>query len=191
MTSAETITPESRVGDAQTDPRKGWDGYTPAVLRSYDAVVLGLSNRLVWRCLGKELLAHYHAHIRARHLDVGPGTGWFLDYCRFPENRPQITLLDSNPVVLAHASRRIARYEPRCMQADVLRSLPAIEPVDSNALIRAHVREAEWTPPRGGRAELVSLLSPSPPSGPARIPQSCGHEFSYTANPVTITPIRS
>jgi hypothetical protein len=31
------------------------------VLRSYDAVVLGLSNRLVWRCLGKELLAHYGA----------------------------------------------------------------------------------------------------------------------------------
>jgi SAM-dependent methyltransferase len=52
-------------------------------------------------------------------LDVGPGTGFLLDRCRFPVTRPELTLLDANPAVLTYAARRLARYIPTTIEADV------------------------------------------------------------------------
>ncbi|MET0938639.1 MAG: class I SAM-dependent methyltransferase, partial [Gaiellaceae bacterium] len=63
-------------------------------------------------------------HVGARHLDVGVGTGWFLDHCRWPVENPQITLLDLNENSLSTASDRIRRYAPATVQANVL------DPVD-------------------------------------------------------------
>ena len=45
----------------------------------YDPLVLGPIARFVWRCPTSRLLERYRRHIRARHLDVGPGTGYFLE----------------------------------------------------------------------------------------------------------------
>jgi SAM-dependent methyltransferase len=94
--------------------------YTPRTLDLYDLVVLGLSNALIWKCPTRRLLDLYDRHIASNHLDVGVGTGWFLDRCRFPQHKPQITLLDLNPTCLARASARIRRYSPRAVQANVL-----------------------------------------------------------------------
>ena len=99
--------------------------YTKHVLRAYDFVVLGLSNRLLWKCPTARLLEHYNQHISANHLDVGVGTGYFLDRCRYPLVMPRITLLDLNPNALEFASRRIARYRPCVHSHDVLKPLPA------------------------------------------------------------------
>jgi ubiquinone/menaquinone biosynthesis C-methylase UbiE len=95
--------------------------YTRSVLRVYDLVVLGLSNRLVWKCPTASLLEHYNQHVSANHLDVGIGSGYFLDRCRYPSAMPRITLLDLNPNALEFASRRIARYGPRVHLHDVLK----------------------------------------------------------------------
>ena len=86
--------------------------YTRRVLHVYDLVVLGLSNRLLWKCPTARLLEHYNRHVTANHLDVGVGTGYFLDRCRFPSATPRVALLDLNPNTLEFASRRIARYKP-------------------------------------------------------------------------------
>lgn len=98
--------------------------YTPLMLRGYDLFVLGFSNRLVWRCRSSKMLERYNSHVGARHLDVGVGTGWFLDHCRWPVESPQITLLDLNENSLSVASERIRRYAPGTVQANVL------DPVD-------------------------------------------------------------
>jgi 2-polyprenyl-3-methyl-5-hydroxy-6-metoxy-1,4-benzoquinol methylase len=55
---------------------------------------------------------HYNKHASDNHLDVGVGTGYFLDRCRFPTPQPRIALLDINRNALEYASRRIARYNP-------------------------------------------------------------------------------
>lgn len=99
--------------------------YTPATLAFYDAFVLGLSNRFVWRCPTRCILRLYDAHVTDNHLDVGVGTGWYLDHCRFPGPSPRIGLMDLNPHSLAAASRRIVRYRPELYRADVLRGLEA------------------------------------------------------------------
>ena len=93
---------------------------TPAVLKVYDITVLGLSNSFIWQCPTPRLLAHYDQHISANHLDVGVGTGYFLDHCRFPSPVPRLALMDLNPNALKYAARRLARYQPELYLRNVL-----------------------------------------------------------------------
>jgi SAM-dependent methyltransferase len=68
-----------------------------------------------------------------RHLDVGPGTGYFLERAAPPDGT-EITLLDPNPNVLRKASRRLAGMHPVTVEADVMKPLPVEGPFDSAAL---------------------------------------------------------
>src|SRR5687768_2247896 len=86
--------------------------YSKRTLAVYDFVVLGVSNRFIWKCRTPLLEAHYNKHITAQHLDVGVGTGRFLDRCRYPSPTPRVALMDLNAEALAFASRRISRYRP-------------------------------------------------------------------------------
>ena len=122
-------------GDAAPDVLAGQAIYSPAVLRVYDLLVLGLSNRLVWRCPTAELSRLYDRNVSRRHLDVGVGTGLLLDRARWPVPDPQITLVDLNRHSLAAAGRRIRRLSPRAIVANILEPLPvAIGPFESVGL---------------------------------------------------------
>jgi hypothetical protein len=107
-------------GPGADEVEAGQRVYTPFTLWAYDAAVLGFSNRFVWRCRSSEMLARYDAQVGACHLDVGVGTGWFLDHCSWPVESPAITLLDLNENSLSAASRRIRRYAPATVRANVL-----------------------------------------------------------------------
>ncbi|RJL35880.1 class I SAM-dependent methyltransferase [Bailinhaonella thermotolerans] len=98
--------------------------YTRARLSWYDTVVLGLVCPLVWRCPRREMVALYDRNAGARHLDLGPGTGFFLDRCAFPAPDPRITIVDLGEDVLRKVSRRLARHRPVAHRADVLAPLP-------------------------------------------------------------------
>ena len=106
------------------DVERGQRVYTPLVLRAYDLVVLGFSNRFAWRCRSSTMLERYDRHVGRRHLDLGVGTGWYLDRCRWPVEQPEITLLDLNENSLALAARRLRRYAPETVRANVLDPLP-------------------------------------------------------------------
>ena len=94
--------------------------YSRPFLATYDPLITHFSSRFIWRCPAPLQLAFYNEHVSARHLDVGVGTGYFLDKCRFPSSAPTIGLLDLNPNSLAVAARRIRRYEPLTFQVNVL-----------------------------------------------------------------------
>lgn len=111
----------------------GQKHYTPWLLRIYDILVLGFFGPVVWRCPTGRLVRHYDRHVGRRHLDVGPGTGYFLQHARLPA-RAEIVLLDPNPNVLAHASRRLARLAPLVIEADVLVPLTDARIFDSVAM---------------------------------------------------------
>jgi SAM-dependent methyltransferase len=108
----------------QADAEAGQAIYSPLVLGAYDAFVLGFSSCYVWRCRSATMLARYDQLAGPRDLDVGVGTGWFLDHCRWQGHQPEITLLDLNENSLRMAARRIQRYGPQIAHANVL------EPVD-------------------------------------------------------------
>ena len=104
----------------------GQAAYTKVSLRIYDLMVLGLSNRFLWGCPTDELLKLYDRNVSASHLDVGVATGFFLDRCRFPVERPRLALLDLNQTCLDTAARRVARFSPEIYRANVLQPI-AIE----------------------------------------------------------------
>ena len=109
--------------------------YSKRVLSIYDLYVLGFSNAFVWRCPSRLILQFYNEHISGKHLDVGVGTGYFLDKCHFPVPNPTIALLDLNENSLQATAARLRRYRPTTHQANVLEPL-SIEPAgfDSIAL---------------------------------------------------------
>lgn len=102
--------------------------YTPWVLHVYDLFVLGISNWLIWRSPTPTLLAHYDRHVTGNHLDVGVGTGYYMDHCRFPTATPRLALMDLNPNALRHAAGRLARYAPETYRCNVLEPIGADMP---------------------------------------------------------------
>ena len=106
--------------------------YSKRVLSIYDFTVLGVSNRYIWRCSTATIEAHYNRHLSANHLDVGVGSGYFLDQCQFPGSKPRLALMDLNQNSLAYAAQRVARYQPEQYVQNVLQPIEqAITPFDS------------------------------------------------------------
>jgi ubiquinone/menaquinone biosynthesis C-methylase UbiE len=75
--------------------------------------------RVVWRCPTPPVIERYRKHLGHRHLDVGPGTGYFIEKAAPPAGT-EITLLDPNPNVLARCSRRLAAIHPTTVEAFAL-----------------------------------------------------------------------
>jgi len=116
------------------DPAYGGQSeYTPFFLKIYDPLVHGFFTRVIWRCPTSRLVERYRRHVRPLHLDVGPGTGYFLERARFADGSP-VTILDPNVHVLDHAARRLRRLHITAVEADVCKPLPLDGPFESAAL---------------------------------------------------------
>jgi Methyltransferase domain len=94
--------------------------YTKRALALYDPAILGFFSRTAWKCPSSRVLAHYDAHVSGNHLDIGVGTGYFLDRCRFPTATPRLALMDPNEQCLENAGARVARYDPERYAVSVL-----------------------------------------------------------------------
>lgn len=119
--------------DPNAEGYAGYKDYTPSFLRIYDWWVLGVMARAVWKTPVAPMVDSYGRLAGRRHLDVGPGTGYLLAEAVLPDGI-EVTLLDPNPHVLAHASRRLAGQTVVTVQASVLEPLPVTGPFDSAAL---------------------------------------------------------
>ena len=113
--------------------------YTKRVLSFYDLLVIRFENTWVWRCPSQKILAFYNQQISGRHLDVGVGSGYYLDKCQFPIPQPTIGLLDLNPNSLQATAQRIRRYHPTTYQANILEplslELPRFDSIGVNFLL--------------------------------------------------------
>src|SRR6185436_10450612 len=98
--------------------------YTKSTLSIYDIYVLRFSGRFAWQCSAPLVVDFYNRYISANHLEVGVGTGYFLDKCRFPSyTSPLLALVDLNPNRLQGAAKRLSRYSPLAYQANALEPL--------------------------------------------------------------------
>jgi hypothetical protein len=100
--------------------RRGAAVYSRPVLAVYDTFVLRFTNTFVWKCPSSHILEFYNENVSDKHLDVGVGTGYFLDRCRFPSAAPQIALMDLNDNSLQKTAKRLRRYAPRSYRRNVL-----------------------------------------------------------------------
>lgn len=78
--------------DMTKEVEAGQAVYSPAVLAIYDLYVFGLSNRFAWKCKTANLLQNYNDNISGNHLEIGVGSGFLLDRCRFPVAMPKPAL---------------------------------------------------------------------------------------------------
>lgn len=116
---------------------RGQATYTEDFLKfKYDFIVHHVVNRFFWRSPTRRLHDLYDEHVSSNHLDVGVGSGFFLDKCRFPSAQPRIALMDLNASALASTKRRIARYQDVSMyRCNVLDPIPLEERFDSVGLV--------------------------------------------------------
>lgn len=101
------------------DVNSGHQVYTPRLLRWYDLIVHGVSNRWFWSCPTQLLEAWFDEHATNNHLDIGVGTGFFPDRCSVFADDARIGLLDANDNCLAAAAKRLKRFEPETYQANL------------------------------------------------------------------------
>jgi SAM-dependent methyltransferase len=118
----------------RNDPAyRGQADYNELLLRLYDPLVLGPIVKYVWRAPAELGVDMYRKHIRPNHLDVGPGTGYFIEHAGLPAGS-RVTILDPNPNVLRHVTRRLRDLEVTAVEADVLKPLPVGGPFASAAM---------------------------------------------------------
>lgn len=113
-------TNEQREIPASREALAGAAVYSPFLLTIYDIEVLQFEMRCIFKCSPRRILDLYNDHVSDRHLDVGVGTGYFLDKCRFPVEHPVVHLMDLNANSLHKTSCRIRRYAPVSHQWNAL-----------------------------------------------------------------------
>src|SRR5687767_12956099 len=85
-------------GMDKSDPSyKGQSGYNAAMLAIYDVWVLKFMAKAVWKVPVAQGVDRYRQHMGHRHLDVGPGTGYFIEKGTRPATRRSRSLTPIRP----------------------------------------------------------------------------------------------
>ena len=145
----------------RSDPAyRGQADYSPLLLKLYDPIVIGVLSRLLWRFPGTPLMDLYRTRISDRHLDIGPGTGYLIDHSGIPDGS-HVTIVDPNPNVLRHVTKRLRRLDVTAVEADVLKPLPVEGPFDSAALsLVIHCLPGPLTRKAAAVANVAAVLAP-------------------------------
>jgi SAM-dependent methyltransferase len=132
------------------------------MLRYYDWLLEFTCNR-IWRCPIGRTLELYERHLSANHLEVGVGTGYFLDRSRFPHSQPRLGLLDVSPHCLRRTATRLSRYAPEIYRANALEPIAlSVQRFDSIAMNYVLHCMPGAIPEKGvAFANLKPLLNPS------------------------------
>lgn len=117
---AETVSNEAAAGASI---------YSNLLLSIYDIEVLMFELQYIFKCPLHKVMDFFNENVSGIHLDVGVGTGYFLDKCDFPVENPTIHLMDLNPNPLQKTSNRIKRYDPVSHQYNVLEPIRADLPM--------------------------------------------------------------
>lgn len=105
--------------------RRGAGIYSKPILATYDFIVVRLSNSLAWRCPSRLMLAKYNRFAGKRHLDVGPGTGWYLAHADIPGDT-DLQLMDLNTNSMDMTAARLGKRDSiATYELNVLEPLPS------------------------------------------------------------------
>jgi SAM-dependent methyltransferase len=135
--------------------------YTRFYLGIYNWAVIRLSNSFAWRCPSKTQLKQYNHLMGTRHLDVGPGTGWYLAHADRTSGT-ELHLMDLNPNSLQVASSQLAGRPIAAMhEQDILDPIPEeigeFDSISMNYLL--HCLPGTWAEKEAAVAHLAERLT--------------------------------
>jgi SAM-dependent methyltransferase len=117
----------------------GHAAYTPRMLSIYNFLILRIIVPYIWRCPLDNVIKLYNKNITSNHLEIGVGSGYFLENCKFPSDNPRLALMDLNPNSLKFTAGRVSQYNPEVYRGNILEPIETdIEKFDSigvNAVI--------------------------------------------------------
>lgn len=113
----------------------GQAAYTPGMLSIYNFLILRVIVPYIWKCPVDNVIKLYNNNITSNHLEIGVGSGYFLENCKFPSDNPRLALMDLNPNSLKFTARRVSRYKPEVYRANILEPIETdMEKFDSVAI---------------------------------------------------------
>jgi len=118
--STKTVSEEAAAGAAV---------YSNFLLSIYDLEVLMFELQYIFKCPLHKVMDFFNENVSGIHLDVGVGTGYFLDKCNFPVENPTIHLMDLNPNTLRTTSKESIDTKPVPHQCNVLEPIQADLPL--------------------------------------------------------------
>jgi len=110
----------------QEDIQAGQSIYTQKSLLVYDLMVTRFSNRFVWQCPRKTLIDFFKEHTSINHLDIGVGTGYFLNQLHLVPGKQRLGLLDMNKACLEHAKIKLNQFAPEIYQYSIFEPFTSI-----------------------------------------------------------------
>ena len=99
----------------------GQKTYTKKSLFFYNFRVLFFNNTFVWKCSTKKLLDQFKKYTSRNHLDIGVGTGFYLDKVR--KKIINIDLMDLNNNCLNQVSQVLKDKTPNVYKIDILKDI--------------------------------------------------------------------
>ena len=76
-------------------------------IQRYDKFVNKVNCEKVWKCPQKHIINNYRRNINENHLEIGPGTGYFLSKENLDVNLNKLTLIDVNSEILDYSRNKL------------------------------------------------------------------------------------
>ena len=99
----------------------GQKTYTKKSLFFYNFRVLFFNNTFVWRCSTKNLLDQFRRYTSCNHLDIGVGTGFYLE--KVKDKLVDVDLMDLNNNCLNQVSYVLKDKTPNAYKIDILKDI--------------------------------------------------------------------
>src|SRR5579862_3920742 len=110
----------------QEDIQCGQSIYTKKSLRFYDLIVTKFSNRFAWQCPRSVLIDFFKKHTSSNHLDIGVGTGYFLEQLHLVPGKQRLGLLDLNKDCLEYAKTSLNQFVPEIYHHSIFEPFTSI-----------------------------------------------------------------
>ena len=86
----------------------------------YDLGLYRFVSPFIWRCSTQRLLDNYVENVSQNHLEIGVGSGYFLQRTLCADFLQRLVLLDLNPRCLKKSARRLLEFGPENYQHNIL-----------------------------------------------------------------------
>ena len=81
-------------------------------IHKYDRLVNEINCEKVWKCSPKYIIDNYRSNIDDKHLEIGPGTGYFLKKENLGMDFNKLTLVDVNSKILDYSKKNLLSDYP-------------------------------------------------------------------------------